>query len=130
MKQASDTCYFMADMIFRTNRLRDQWMGGGLISDPAWDLLLFLFMAEHKGETPSFQEACGILAVPQQTLRRYVTALEMRGLVVFSAFVDENGDQPMRLCDAGTSMMMRVLNGAGESQYWPHGFLPLSPGHS
>lgn len=75
----------MADQareIYRGRRLRAQILGDdGLFGEPAWDLLLDLFIAEVEGKRLSVTAACIGAAVPTSTALRWIVILESRGLV-------------------------------------------------
>ena len=71
-----------ARAIYRGRRLRAQLLGDeGLFGEPAWDLLLDLFIAEAEGKRLSVTAACIGAAVPTSTALRWIVILETRGLV-------------------------------------------------
>lgn len=71
-----------ARAIYRGRRLRAQLLGDdGLFGEPAWDLLLDLFIAEAEGKRLSVTAACIGAAVPTSTALRWILILETRGLV-------------------------------------------------
>lgn len=53
-----------------------------LFADPAWDVLLDLFVAAEEGHELSVTSACVGASVPATTALRSITLLERRGLVV------------------------------------------------
>ncbi len=54
---------------------------GGLFADPAWDILLDLFVADADGRRISVSSACGSAGVPRTTALRWLTMLEEQGLI-------------------------------------------------
>lgn len=71
-----------ARAIYRGRRLRAQVLGDdGLFGEPAWDLLLDLFIAEAEAKQLSVTAACIGAAVPTSTALRWIVILENRGLV-------------------------------------------------
>jgi DNA-binding MarR family transcriptional regulator len=62
-------------------RVRTEMLGGDLFFDPAWDMLLALFMAGEKGEALSVSRLCTASAVPQTTALRWLACLEDARLI-------------------------------------------------
>src|SRR3954468_3379045 len=60
----------MARYIYDLRRRRDALFGTELFSDPAWDLLLFLFKATRDGNPLGVSDACDRMAVPRTTALR------------------------------------------------------------
>lgn len=53
-----------------------------LLHEPAWDILLDLFIAADAGRLISISSACIASAVPASTALRTISALEARGLIL------------------------------------------------
>jgi hypothetical protein len=68
--------------ILKARRLRENFFDPGLFADPAWDMLLDLYVADLEG----FRLAVGSLsvgaAVPATTALRWINFLEKEGLFV------------------------------------------------
>ncbi len=62
-------------------RQRTTYLGTGLFADPAWDILLDLFVAEGRGTKISVTSACIASMVPTSTALRWVRLLETSGLI-------------------------------------------------
>jgi len=82
-----------------------------LFGEPAWDLLLDLFVSECQGRDIQVSSACIASAVPATTALRWITILEQGGLL-------ERFDDPrdrrrcmVKLTDAGRSAMINYLTG-------------------
>lgn len=72
-----------ARAIYRNRRLRDDVFGAdGTFGEPAWDLLLDLYVATHDRKQVSVTAACAASAVPVTTALRWLGQLERQGLVV------------------------------------------------
>ena len=52
-----------------------------LLGEPAWDVLLFLYVEDAQVESPRTKAACQAAGVPQTTALRYVALLEEWGLI-------------------------------------------------
>ena len=66
----------------RARRLRDQFFGGGLFEDPAWDMLLDLFAAELEGNRVSVSSLCIAAGVAPTTALRWIARMTDMGLFV------------------------------------------------
>jgi DNA-binding MarR family transcriptional regulator len=71
----------LARMIYKARRGRAEFFNADLFADPAWDILLELFIAELCGKQTSSTRLCMAAAVPPTTASRYVAHLETVGLV-------------------------------------------------
>jgi DNA-binding transcriptional ArsR family regulator len=65
-------------------RQRERIFGENLFSDPAWDLLLLLFIAEEEGRHVTVSTLCSEAPVPPTTAHRWILALLEQGLVTRS----------------------------------------------
>ncbi len=64
----------------RARRLRDQFFGGGLFEDPAWDMLLDLFAAELERAQVSVSSLCIAASVAPTTALRWIARMTDAGL--------------------------------------------------
>jgi len=65
----------------RARRLRDQFFGGGLFEDPAWDMLLDLFAADLERARVSVSSLCIAAAVAPTTALRWISRMTEAGLL-------------------------------------------------
>lgn len=71
-----------ARRMYRNRRLRGQVFGDdALFGEPAWDLLLDLYIAAHDRKPVPVTSACIGAAVPTTTALRWIAVLEERGLL-------------------------------------------------
>ncbi|MDP9056066.1 MAG: hypothetical protein M3N34_01850 [Pseudomonadota bacterium] len=77
--------------IYEDRRRRVKLFGADLFGEPAWDILLDLFIATATGKQISVSSACIGSAVPSTTGLRWLAVLETRGLIV-----RENDDRDAR----------------------------------
>lgn len=54
----------------------------GLFGEPAWDILLDLFIAARESRRVSLAKACASAAVPEASALRWIAVLEKRGLII------------------------------------------------
>ena len=64
----------------RARRLRDQFFGGGLFEDPAWDMLLDLFAADLERARVLVSSLCIAAAVAPTTALRWIGRMSDAGL--------------------------------------------------
>jgi len=75
----------LADYVDRMRRLRlkrNEIIGAPLFRDPAWDMLLDLFVSDERGEQVSMVALALASGVPQSTALRTIQRLEEQGLIV------------------------------------------------
>lgn len=68
--------------ILKWRRTREASFGGELFADPAWDMLLVLYIAELSFRRVSVGALCSGAVVPATTALRWITALENKGLIL------------------------------------------------
>lgn len=65
----------------RSRDERDRVFGADLFFDPAWNMLLDLYVNERRGAVVSVSSLCIAARVPSTTALRWLTLLERRGLI-------------------------------------------------
>ncbi|WP_298188977.1 MarR family winged helix-turn-helix transcriptional regulator [Novosphingobium sp.] len=80
---AQDHPYWLelARRAYSDRRRRSKYFDASLFGEPAWDLLLDLFIAEKEGRRVSVTSACIGAAVPSTTALRWILVLENEDLV-------------------------------------------------
>lgn len=68
--------------ILRYRRRRERIFGNDLFGEPAWDILLELYLAELTYKKMSVSAACLASAVPATTALRWISTLEKKGLIM------------------------------------------------
>lgn len=66
-------------------RRRDAVFGADLFADPAWDMLLDLYVNHCRGQRISISGLCLATAAPSSTALRWIGVLEKRGLITREA---------------------------------------------
>jgi DNA-binding MarR family transcriptional regulator len=67
--------------VLLVRRARSAILGEQLFSDPAWDILLELYAARLGDREVSLEDVARSIDTPESTTKRWVKALEERGLV-------------------------------------------------
>ena len=98
----------LAADIYASRRTRDEvftdLLGG--FGEPAWDMLLALYIAEHSGLTQTASELVKATQVETETAAPYILWMKSQGLV------DIDGDE-VRLREAGRKRMDAYLDRQG-----------------
>ena len=81
-----------------------------LFGEPAWDILLDLFIAQGEGKSVSVSSACIGSAAPATTGLRWLGILADEGLIVREADPADNRRVLVRLTAAGTAAMERFFS--------------------
>lgn len=97
--------------LYRARRARTASFDGhgDLFGEPAWDILLDLFIAREAGRRVSVSSACIAADVPATTALRWLSALEQRGLVERQADPIDGRRVHVGLSEAAVIMMERWL---------------------
>jgi len=74
----SDAAEFVSHFI-RTRRKRKSLFSNSLFSDPAWDILLVLFLADLRGERMAVTNVARAASIPMATAIRWIETLERKG---------------------------------------------------
>lgn len=77
------TVYDRARALYKERRRRDRDIpfAARLFSEPAWDMLLDLFIAGEAGPAPRVTSLCHAASVPMTTALRWVAILEDCGMI-------------------------------------------------
>lgn len=72
-----------AEALYELRRVRDVFFGtnADLFCEPAWDMLLDIFIAQERGRKLSVSDTCMGSGVPTTTALRWISVLEGRGLI-------------------------------------------------
>jgi hypothetical protein len=99
-----------AERLYAQRRRRDELFGGTLFGEPAWDLLLDLYVASMTGRRICVQSACIGAAAPPTTALRYLNLLEGRELVVSEIDGLDMRRRFVRLTERAQRLIVRLLD--------------------
>ncbi|PXA86346.1 MarR family transcriptional regulator [Nostoc sp. 3335mG] len=68
-----------ARRLLRERRLRERMFDGAEFGEPAWDILLNLYIAHHEGKLISVSSLCVAAVVPATTALRWISTMEAQG---------------------------------------------------
>lgn len=86
-----------------------------LFGEPAWDILLDLFIAAKERRRVSVTSACIGSAVPSTTALRWISILERQGLLMREADPGDARRVYVRLSPAGYEMMLEYFSSSSRS---------------
>ena len=92
-------------------RRRDALFGRPLFAEPAWDMLLDLYVQRHRNKAVSIHSLCIAAAVPQTTAFRWIGKLERSGLATRSPCTHDARVIHVQLSEEGIGIMERYLHG-------------------
>lgn len=95
---------------YRLRRIRDQEFGPGLFGEPAWDILLDLYIAASDPRLVSVMSASLAASVSADDTARWLTHLEEKGLVERFSSGPEASRAIVTLSQGAFDQMTRLLN--------------------
>jgi DNA-binding MarR family transcriptional regulator len=101
----------LARRMVQLRRRRDASLGSELFSEPAWNILLYLFLAGADGLTVSVSAACEGAAAPQTTALRRLRQLEEARLIVREGDPRDARRDYVRLSALACRKMRSLLKG-------------------
>jgi DNA-binding MarR family transcriptional regulator len=99
----------------RVREERDRIFGADLFFDPAWNILLDLYISERKGMMVSVSSMCIASKVPSTTALRWLTLIEKRGLIGRRPDDYDRRRSFLFLTDEGRKKIEATLDRAQES---------------
>jgi DNA-binding MarR family transcriptional regulator len=104
---------------YAARRLRDRMFGDQLFSDPAWDLLLDLYIAHWEGRQVSVKSACIAASVPQTTALRYIAHLVELAMIKRSSHPVDARIKFLQLSERAIEKMTRYFTRSPGSRAQP-----------
>lgn len=100
----------LAKSLYALRRRRDSAVRvKGLFGEPAWDILLDLYIARLSRAELQVSSVCIEAGVPSTTILRWIARLESEGLVYRAADKVDARRRYVRLTDKGHETMLEVL---------------------
>jgi hypothetical protein len=96
--------------LYKIRRFREKIFGDdGIFCDPAWDILLDLFMAYLRGDKVSVTSAGFAACAPISTALRWLAILEKDGLVSREQDTNDRRRAFVRLTDTAVTKMRKII---------------------
>lgn len=99
----------IAQSEFHSRRRRNSLIRHDLFAEPAWDILLLLYIAHHRDQTMEVGRLCTAVSVAPTTALRWIGQLLDRGLATHLAPDSAQGDVHILLSPCGIEEMERYL---------------------
>ncbi len=96
--------------IIQARRLRQKFFPAHLFSDPAWDILLTLALAQLKQHRVTVTNLCAGSAAPHTTALRYIQAMVDEGLIERLGDPLDGRRKFVSLSESGSKQMTCFLN--------------------
>jgi hypothetical protein len=100
----------MAERIYRARRDRERVFNDDIFADPAWDLLLDLFVRSSRNEQVSISSACHGASVPEATALRYLKALTEKKYVERISHPNDKRSTTLKMTPLGSGLMIEWLD--------------------
>lgn len=106
-----------AALLYKERRRREiLFKDEDLFGEPAWDILLDLFIADVQGRPAGVSSACMGAAVPSTTALRWLSVLEHKGLIARELDPYDRRRTYVRITPAAYSKMSEYLTGVGSDR--------------
>lgn len=101
----------LAQHLYQARKLRNELFADNadLFGEPAWDMMLDLFIASQKRQRVNVSSACLAGVAPHATSLRWLGSLERRGFVIRDPDPSDRRRVYVRLSGRGIDMMRRLL---------------------
>ncbi len=99
----------IAKRLYKARRTRSHFFAPGMFGEPAWDLLLDLYVARHEGRSVTTSSACLAGSTSQTTGLRWLKKLADAGLVERRACPDDHRLLYVSLSEEGAARMGNLL---------------------
>lgn len=106
---ATDRYLMLAETHYAARRRRERFLGADLLGEPAWDILLDLYIASKRGATVSTSSACLGAHVPATTALRWLQVLQDRGMIERYGDSRDQRRTLVRLSLAGVAVLERYF---------------------
>jgi DNA-binding MarR family transcriptional regulator len=106
---SDDKMAAIASSIYRSRQMRASYFKPSLFSDPAWDMLLDLFINKIGGRRVSTTSLCLAANIPQATGLRWIEHLQEEGLIDRSVAHDDARLKVVEITPKGFQQMRRFI---------------------
>lgn len=105
LEHDSDLWLLAAKDLYKERLARRRYFSANLFGEPAWDILLDLYIAEKENRVTSVTSACLGAQVPQTTAIRWIRMLEQEGLVLRDQDRHDGRRRLLRISEKGYARM-------------------------
>jgi hypothetical protein len=116
---SDDKLATIARSIYRTRQRRTHYFDPSLFGEPAWDMLIDLFIAKIRGARVSSTSLCLAAGVPQATGLRWIQILEGQGLLRRFRAPDDGRLMLIEITAQAYHLMRKCVGEAVTKFEWP-----------
>jgi DNA-binding MarR family transcriptional regulator len=116
LEHDSDLWLLAAKDMYKDRLARRRYFAAKLFGEPAWDILLDLYIAEKENRVISVTSACLAAQVPQTTAIRWIRMLEQEGFVLRDQDRHDGRRRLLRISEKGYARMTGYI--AENRQDW------------
>lgn len=109
MATDSDFVQRSAAWAYEVRRTRNDVFEGELFADPAWDILLYLFISHHNRTRPSVGAVCDASGSPSTTALRWIEILCREGHILRDADPTDRRRAFLRISPAARAQVENVF---------------------
>lgn len=99
----------LADQLLKKRRVRSRFLPVALFDEPAWDMLLSLFLGDGEPGRVCVMQLCGECGAAISSAHRWLNVLEDEGLVTREITSGTASSEQAVLTEAGKEAMVAVL---------------------
>ena len=118
---SDDALATVAARLYTARRRRARYFDPAIFADPAWDMLLDLFIARVRGKRVRTISLCVAAGVPGTTALRWIAMLEERSLIERHLDAEDRRVRLIALTSHGYKLMRRYLLEGIETSDMPTG---------
>lgn len=96
--------------LIQQRRLRDRFLPGDLFHEPAWDMLLALYLCWHESRVVNVKALIGMTEAPVTTGQRWIDHLAKLGLVIRTTDMVDRRRIEVAISDAGLAAIDDYLS--------------------
>lgn len=94
----------------RARRERAKLFGSSMVSEPAWDILMYVFVSSEEGRGVTVTEACHASLSPISTAQRWIGHLVDRRLIVKASNPQDRRAALLYISSVGRKKMREFFN--------------------
>lgn len=114
-KEEQEVLLDAARQLYQSRRLRDRIFGTDLFADPAWDILLDLYMARRENRKVTISSACAAASAPTSTAARHISHLVQKRLVLRVSRQEDARSCHLELSAAGDRKLSQLFREMAQS---------------
>jgi hypothetical protein len=99
----------LVEQILCARQFRSSIFGKGLFADPAWDIVLTLYLGQLRNESVPIARLAKAASVSASGVDRWLAVLDQQGLIERTRTISDNEEFQVGLSQKGSSAMRRWL---------------------